>query len=171
MKISDRKEFANKAPPLTCQPDSTVFDAVRDMSEKNFGSVIVTDGERRVLGIMSERDIFRRVIAEERDPKTTLVSEVMTTDVRTAKADDELLDWLRIMSNERFRRLPIVDDDNRLTNMMSQGDFVSYTWPQLLGQLNNFARASIAPIFNPVTIGLSILVYTVVIILVLSIFI
>lgn len=94
-----------------------VFDAVQEMSEKNFDSVIVTDGERRVLGIMSERDILRRVIAEERNPKTTPVGEVMTSDVRMTKADDELLDWLRIMSNECFRRLPIVDDDNRLTNV------------------------------------------------------
>lgn len=54
---------------------------------------------------------------------------------------------------------------------MSQGDFVSYTWPQLLGQLSDFARASIAPVFNPLTIGLAVLVYTVVIIFVLSIFV
>lgn len=170
MKISERKEFGNKASPLTCTPDTTVFDAVQQMSEKNFGSIVITDGNRKVLGMMTERDIFRRVIAEERSPKTTAVSEVMTSELRMAKADDELLDWLRIMSNERFRRLPIVDDDNRLINVMSQGDFVSYTWPQLLGQVNQMAKASLMPVFNPITILGGILAYTLLLVIAVAAF-
>ncbi|MEE4539705.1 MAG: CBS domain-containing protein [Erythrobacter sp.] len=167
MRIADRTEFKSKAAPLTCGPDTTVHDAVQEMAEKNFGSIFVTDGDRRILGVMTERDIFRRVIGESRDPKTTAVSEVMTTDVRMANKEDKVLDWLQVMSNERFRRLPIVDDDKRLVAVMSQGDFVSYTWPQLMNQLGQMAQATFAPAFNQIAIVGGIAVYTIVLVLIL----
>lgn len=167
MRIADRTEFKSKAPPLTCSPDTSVYDAVTQMAEKNFGSIFVTDSEHRVLGVMTERDIFRRVIGESRDPKTTAVSEVMTTEVRMAKEDDRVLDWLQVMSNERFRRLPIIDENKRLVAVMSQGDFVSYTWPQLLGQVGQMAQATIAPIFNPLSIVIGVAVYSIVLVLIL----
>jgi CBS domain-containing protein len=167
MRIADRTEFASKAPPLTCSPDTLVFDAVKKMAAKNFGSVFVTDPDNRVLGVMTERDIFRRVIGEARDPKTTPVSDVMTTEVRMANKDDKVLDWLQVMSNERFRRLPIVDEDKRLVAVMSQGDFVSYTWPQLLGQVGQMAQATLAPAFNQIAIVGGIALYTLILVIVL----
>lgn len=167
MRIADRTEFASKAPPLTCKPETTVFDAVTQMAEKNFGSVFVTDANDHVLGVMTERDIFRRVIGESRDPKTTPVSEVMTTEVRMANKDDKVLDWLQVMSNERFRRLPVVDENKKLVAVMSQGDFVSYTWPQLLGQIGQMAQATLAPAFNPLTIVAGVLVYSIILVLIL----
>jgi len=167
MKISDRIELENKAGPLTCQPETLVQDAVMQMAEKNFGSIIITDERDCVIGVMTERDIFRRVIGEERDPKTTKVSEVMTKDVRLARADDDILDWMQIMSNERFRRLPIVDDEKRLIAVMSQGDFVAYTWPQMMSQLGLLAKATLAPAFNPLAIGLGVAAYGLVILLIL----
>lgn len=165
MKISDRKEFASKAPPLTCPPKTTVYDAVQDMAEKNYGSIIVVNPDNTIAGMMTERDIFKRLIAEGRDPKATLVSDIMTTDVRTARADDELLDWLRIMSNERFRRLPVVDADNKLTAVMSQGDFVSYTWPQLLGQLGTMARATASGSISTTAILIGAAAYSLILII------
>ena len=171
MKIEERKEFITKAPPLTCPPDTMVFDAVTQMAEKNFGSIFITDKEGRVLGVMTERDIFRRVIGEGRDPKTTHVSEVMTAEVRMAQKDDDILGWLQVMSNERFRRLPIVDDEKRLVSVMSQGDFVAYTWPQMLSQISSMAQATLAPAFNPLAIVLGGLTYAVVILLVVLYFV
>ncbi|MBH5321937.1 CBS domain-containing protein [Aurantiacibacter sediminis] len=164
MRISERSEFASKPAPLTCSADTTVFDAVTQMSDKNYGSIVIVDDAHRVKGMMTERDIFRRVIAEERDPKTTPVSEVMTEEIRKARGDDELVDWLRIMSNERFRRLPIVDENDKLVAIMSQGDFVSYTWPELLQQMARMAKASMAPSLNPAAILIAVLIYTVVLI-------
>jgi len=171
MKIGDRKEFQSKAPPLTCTPDTMVFDAVTQMADRNFGSVFITDAENRVLGVMTERDIFRRVIGESRDPRTTPVSAVMTTEVRMAHRDDNVLEWLQVMSNERFRRLPIVDQDKRLVAVMSRGDFVAYTWPQLLGQLGQLAQATLAPAFNPIAIIGGIVVYSLLLVVVLLTFI
>lgn len=171
MRIADRTEFQNKAPPLTCGPEITVFEAVTQMAEKNFGSIFITDPDNRILGVMTERDIFRRVIGESRDPKTTPVTDVMTTDVRMASKDDEVLDWLQVMSNERFRRLPIVDENKRLVSVMSQGDFVAYTWPQMLSQLGQLAQATLAPAFNPLAIILGGLTYALVIVIVVLYFV
>ncbi|WP_427454327.1 CBS domain-containing protein [Litorimonas sp. WD9-15] len=144
MKIKNRPEYGNKPVPLTCGPDMTVLAAVKLMAEKNFGSIIVVDAERRVLGLMTERDIFKRVMAPELDPATTKVEQVMSTELRKANEEDDLTDWLRIMSNERFRRLPVVDNEDRLVSVMSQGDFVSYTWPQLLNQVSTLAKSTVS---------------------------
>lgn len=170
MKIGDRKEFHSKAPPLTCTPETTVFDAVTQMANKNFGSIFITDTDNCILGVMTERDIFRRVIGESRDPQTTPVSAVMTTDIRMAREDDDVLGWLQVMSNERFRRLPIVDKDKRLIAVMSQGDFVAYTWPQMLSQLTQMAQATLAPAFNPIAIAGGIAAYSIVLVALLLAF-
>lgn len=142
MKIKDRPEFRSKSTVLAFAPDDTVAAAVRAMSEKNYGAVVVIDADRRPVGIVSERDFMRRLLDKALDPKKTALREIMTTDVKVARAEDELLDWLRQMSNDRFRHLPVVDDEGRVISMMSQGDFVSYTWPQLLSRLGEQARAS-----------------------------
>ncbi len=168
MKISERKEFATKAAPLTCLPETTVFDAVQQMSAKNFGSIIAVDADNRPQGMMTERDIFRRVIAEERDPKTTMVADIMTSELRTASKDDEMIDWLRLMSNERFRRLPVVDGEGRLVAVMSQGDFVSYTWPDLLGQAGQMMRATAGQSISTTYILIGALAYTLILILVVA---
>lgn len=159
MKIKNRPEFGSKPKPLTCGPDMTVLAAVKLMAEKNYGSIIVVDSDNRVMGLMTERDIFKRVMAPEIDPGTTPVSQIMSTELRKAHEDDDLKDWLRIMSNERFRRLPIVDSDDRLVSVMSQGDFVSYTWPQLLNQVTSMTKSSIAKNTQQSMIVFSILAY------------
>ena len=143
MKIKDRPEYKSKPLPFSLRPDDVVPTAVKTMSEKNIGSVIIVDDDMQVKGIMTERDLMRRLLNKSLDPKTTQLSSIMTSEVRTGRADDEVIDWLRQMSNERFRHLPIVDDQGRLLNIMSQGDFVSFTWPDLLGLLREKTRDSL----------------------------
>lgn len=142
MRIQDRPEFKNKSVVYTLSPDDLVSTAVKAMSEKNYGAVVVVDSARKPVGIVTERDFMRRLLNNSLDPQTTKLSDIMTTDVKVAKSDDNLLDWLRQMSNDRFRHLPIVDDSGTVISMMSQGDFVSYTWPQLLSRLGEQARAT-----------------------------
>ena len=160
MKIKDRPEYRTKPKPMTCKPDETVRAAVERMAQANYGAIIVTSGDEKVTGMMTERDVLRRVVGERRDPDATRVSEVMTPDVRCAKADDDYIEWLRIMSNERFRRLPIVDSDGRLVNIMTQGDFVSYTWPDLMNRVRTMAVGSISSNYNVALIIGGIMLYT-----------
>ncbi len=139
MKIKDRIEFKSKASPMTFFADDKVIDAVIAMSEKNYGASVIVDKENKPVGIITERDFMRRLIAKGLDAKTTQIKDIMTSDLRLAKEDDQIVDWLRVMSNERFRHLPVVNTDGKLINIMSQGDFVSYTWPQLITHAKDVA--------------------------------
>ena len=142
MQIKDRPEFKRKSAVLTFTPDDMASVAIKSMSERNYGASVVVDEDRKPVGIVTERDFMRRLLNEHRDPNATPLSDIMSTDLKLAKVDDDLLEWLRHMSNERFRHLPVVDDDGRLISIMSQGDFVSYTWPQLMSRVSEQARAT-----------------------------
>ena len=82
---------------------------------------------KQVVGVVTERDVMKKVVAKKLNATNTSVSEIMTTNPRVARETDDLIDWLRIMSNERFRRLPVVDENGQIKAVFTQGDFVSYT--------------------------------------------
>lgn len=142
MKIKDRPEFSSKSAVMTFSPDESAFTAIKAMSDKNYGAAVIINEKRKPLGIVTERDFMRRLLNKDLDQKKTKLSDIMTSDLKLARADDDLLDWLRQMSNERFRHLPVVDDDGTLIGIMSQGDFVSYTWPELLNRVKEQAKAT-----------------------------
>lgn len=167
MRIKDRAEFKAKPKPLTFPPDATVFEAVEAMCANNYGSVVITDPDDKVIGVLTERDLMRKIVHRGMDAKATKISEVMTADPRVAHEDDDIVDWLRIMSNERFRRLPVVDKDGRIKMVFTQGDFVSYTWPDLMGQARNLARASVARNFPTLLVVGGVMLYSLLMILVL----
>lgn len=167
MRIADRPEFKSKAKPLTASASEMVADVAGRMTEKNFGSVAVIGDGSDVVGIFTERDLMRRVVAKGKDPHNTPVSEVMTTDVKSANANDEVVVWLRQMSNERFRHVPVVDDGGKLVHMMSQGDFVSYTWPELLTRLKEEVSYAYPKWASPMWLLAGLAVYTIVMIVVL----
>jgi CBS domain-containing protein len=166
MKIKDRIEFKTKAPVITFSPEDKVISAVKVMSEKNYGASVIIDEARKPVGIITERDFMRRLLAKGLDPNKTLISEIMTGDLRLASEDDQVVEWLRIMSNERFRHLPVVDENGILVNLMSQGDFVSYTWPQLLLKIKDTAKTSFMDRFHLYLIVGGVMVYSLAMILV-----
>lgn len=131
MKIKDKPDFLTKPKPITFTPEDSVRDALKLMCDKNIGSIVVTNSDETIAGIVTERDMMIRVLGQDKNPDKTKLSEIMSTDIRAANENDELIDWLKVMSSERFRHLPIVDEQQRLVNMMSQGDFVAHTWPDL----------------------------------------
>jgi CBS domain-containing protein len=97
----------------------TVLDATREMNRHSVGAVVVTSGDR-ISGIFSERDVLRRVVAQERNPAEVLVRDVMTREITTP---DTTLDEARSMMMElRIRHLPVLDDDGRSLGMISIGD-------------------------------------------------
>ncbi len=131
MKIKDKPDFKTKPKPVTFVPDDSVRKALDAMCEKNIGSVIIVHPDQKVAGIVTERDMMIRMLGQNRNPDTTKISEIMSTNIRTANEDDNLVDWMHTMSSERFRHLPVVDTQGRLVSMMSQGDFVAHTFPDL----------------------------------------
>ena len=160
MKICDRPEFKSKKPPLTFRENDLVLNAVKKMSKENYGSVVITDNKKIVKGIVTERDLMKRLLNNGMNPKTTKLKQIMTSPVKLADKDDELVVWLRQMSNERFRHVPVVDKSGKLINVMSQGDFVSYTWPNLLYQVKEMAKENYFKANQVVLIVVGLLIYT-----------
>lgn len=168
-RLMDRPEYASKKVPLVCLPTMSVFEAVIKMSEKSFGAVIVVDDNKKVVGVVTERDVMNKLVAKELDAHTTKVSDIMTSDPRVARETDDMIDWLRIMSNERFRRLPVVDENGHIKAVFTQGDFVSYTWPDLMYQMKSIATATVTKNWPIVLIGGGIALYSLAMVVVLSV--
>ena len=158
-RLMDRTEYRSKPKPLTGRAADPLIGAVRQMTEKRYGCIIVVDDDGRIEGIVTERDVMIKVVGGARDPEKTTLGDIMTTEPRVAREDDLMLDWLRIMSNERFRRLPVVDEEGHPKALFTQGYFVSYTWPDLAEQAKNLAKATVASNFPWLLVGGGILIY------------
>lgn len=94
---------------LTMEGDVMVAEAVRLMDERNKGGCLVKNAIGDTIGIFTERDVLRRVVAKGRDPVRTRIADVMTGDVVFAQAQDDAWELLCLMVQENFRHLPVVD--------------------------------------------------------------
>jgi CBS domain-containing protein len=103
-----------------CEPNATVADAAKVMAQEDVGPVpIVEDG--RLVGIVTDRDIVVRVVAEGRDPNATTVREIASTELVTVSPDDDLDEALNLLAQRQVRRLPVVEGD-RLIGIVAQAD-------------------------------------------------
>ena len=107
---------------LSIQPDKTVYDALKKMSEHDVGALIVLRDEK-LVGIFSERDYARRIIIEGKTSKQTLVSEIMTTQVICVSPDRTADDCMALMTEKRVRHLPVIEN-NLVVALISIGDVV-----------------------------------------------
>ena len=169
-RLIDRPEFKTKPDPVTFLSKDKVYQAIEIMSEKNYGSVVIVDNKDKVVGIVTERDIVKKLVKNILTPKTTLLQDIMTPNPRVANENDSVVDWLRIMSNDRFRRLPVVDAKGKIKVIFTQGDFVSYTWPDLIFQASQLAKASFMKGFSVNILLIMMFVYGVVLIAAMKIF-
>ena len=103
-------------------PESSVYDAIHLMAEKEIGALLVMETDQ-LVGIISERDYARQIILKGRSSHDTHVKEVMTSNVITATRQNSIDDCLELMSRHRFRHLPIVDED-KVVGVVSVGDLV-----------------------------------------------
>ena len=106
-------------------PLATVIDAVNAMNDHHVGSVLVCEGGYPV-GVFSERDVLVRVVAAHRDPRQTLVRDVMTTRLYTASPEDTLLEVMRLMTDRRCRHVPVMEGET-LIGLVSIGDLTKAT--------------------------------------------
>ncbi|MDO9113869.1 MAG: CBS domain-containing protein [Polaromonas sp.] len=104
----------------TLTSDSTITEAARAMEELNVGVIPVCDGDK-LLGMVTDRDIVVRAVAQGLDGNTPL-AKVMSTDVRTARETDDLDTVLADMASSQIRRLPVLDGEERLVGIVSIGD-------------------------------------------------
>lgn len=108
---------------ITVRPSATVLEVVELLKEYNLGAVVVSPDGREVAGIVTERDIVRRLL-EGTDFLAGPVSAIMTSEVLTCTAQDSVRSLMTTMTEQRIRHLPVVDDQGRLTGIVSIGDAV-----------------------------------------------
>jgi CBS domain-containing protein len=109
----------------TIEPDATVLEAARRMNEHKIGALVVLAGDE-VVGMFTERDVLTRVVGEQRDPASTAVSEVMTTELFCCTPETTIDEARGAMKNRRIRHLPLIDDDRRLRGLISIGDLNAF---------------------------------------------
>jgi CBS domain-containing protein len=108
--------------PVTLPPEATVQEACRRMRERYVGAVLVTEGDRRLVGIFTGRDAVHRVLAEGKDGARTRLAEVMTRDPKTLPPGKAAIEALRLMEDARIRHLPVVDG-GKVIGIVSRFDF------------------------------------------------
>ena len=106
--------------PITLSADQPVIEAARCMRDRDIGDVIITEGDR-AAGILTDRDIAVRVIAEGRDPKKAKLGEVASMNPATIAPDDSVDNAIRMMRKHNIRRLPVVEN-NRPVGVVTIGD-------------------------------------------------
>lgn len=113
---------SKKSEILSVSPDQSVYEALQLMAEKNIGAVLVTSN-KKLVGILSERDYARKIILKGKTSKETKVEEIMTSQVLYVSTDKSVEDCMAIMSEKHIRHLPVIDN-GELLGIISIGDVV-----------------------------------------------
>ena len=112
---------------VCCTPKDTVYEAAQLMKTEDIGPVLVVDNQqsRTLVGIVTDRDLVLKGIAEGRDPKTTQVGDVMSKKLVTCYADDNVEVAMKAMAQFQLRRIPVVEENMRLVGIISQADIAT----------------------------------------------
>ncbi len=118
--LSDKGK-SGRGEVLRVSPEASVLDAARLMNQHRVGSLVALDAQGRLAGILTERDVLTRVVAEARSPQKTLVKDVMTTPVVCCEPGTPLEELRAIMREKRIRHVPVVEG-GAVVGMVSIGD-------------------------------------------------
>ncbi len=124
MQIGEIRELRNRPPVLAMDSGRPLDAAIQEMCMRNHGSVVVTE-EGRVAGIVTERDLLRKILGANRETESLRLRDVMTRDIEVARLEDELSDGLQKMKKGHYHHLPVVDDRGRVVTMITQDDFIA----------------------------------------------
>lgn len=120
--------------------ENTVLEAVEKMCALKVGALLVTENNKPV-GIISERDLMTRIVLQQKNASATRVADVMTANPVTITPNEKLSDAMSVMTQKRFRHLPVVDKDGNLMGMISIGDLVrtiTSAQEEMIGMLEDY---------------------------------
>jgi CBS domain-containing protein len=121
--------------PAWCTPESTVRDAAELMRLRDCGCIPVLERDsRRLVGVVTDRDIVVRGIADGSDPRSVQVGDIASRDIVTVRPDDDLDEALRLMGQHQVRRLPVVDE-GQLVGVLAQADVAHEAKDKDVGQV------------------------------------
>ena len=144
MRIAEVLQAKPRGEVITISPDAGVKELIAKLAEHNIGALIVSADGSSLDGIVSERDVVRR-LHHDGTVINNKVGAIMTTDVQTCSPDDDLDKVMQAMTTGRFRHIPVCDDDRRLVGIVSIGDIVKHKIDQLQferDQLDHYVRQS-----------------------------
>jgi len=107
------------------EANETARDAARRMHQRDVGTLVVLNDDRQPIGLVTDRDLVCRVLAPPRDPETTRVGEIMTTNPKVLREDSPIEGALGLMRAGSFRRVPIVDASGRLVGILTLDDVLA----------------------------------------------
>jgi CBS domain-containing protein len=110
--------------PLVCLPSDPVGKIAQLMRSSDIGPVLIIESEqsRKLAGIVTDRDLAIRIVADERNPLITKAEDVMTRKVMTVRADDNVQKALNMMTELQLRRIPVLDSEDRIVGILAQAD-------------------------------------------------
>jgi CBS domain-containing protein len=120
-------------------PETTVYDAIQTMADRNIGALLVMTGER-LVGIISERDYTRKIALKGKQSKQTPVSEIMFAPVISVADDASVEECMELMTQHRIRHLPVLDGE-RVVGVVSIGDLINWiikTQREVLNSMEDF---------------------------------
>lgn len=120
--------------PRGVETSTQVAEAAKLMKSENVGSLPVTEGDR-LVGMVTDRDIVVRVVAEGKDVQSATVGEIASKDLVTVDPQQGLDEALRLMAQHQVRRLPVVEEDGRLVGILAQADIAQQGEDSKTGQM------------------------------------
>ena len=118
--------------PVCCLPSDTVSTVAELMKSKDIGPVPIIENEqtKKLVGIVTDRDLALKIVADARDPRSTKAEEVMTREVVTCRAEDDLQNAMDAMSGHKLRRIPVIDNNNRIVGIIAQAGVMTPCFDQ-----------------------------------------
>jgi CBS domain-containing protein len=121
--------------PVTCMADTSIRQAAEWMVECDCGALPVVDSDNRPLGVITDRDITCRIVAQGRDPYDFMVGDAMTQHVATVYRDTPVEECLELMENTQVRRMVVLDDDDTVCGMVAMSDVARAVQPEQTAEL------------------------------------
>jgi len=121
--------------PRTVKLGDSIVDAAKLMRGEDAGVAPIAESDGRLIGLVTDRDITIRVVAEGKDPGSTKVTEIASQNLVTIDPQQELDEVLRLMAKHQVRRLPVVEEDGKLVGIVAQADVARHADPARTGHV------------------------------------